>query len=141
MGGGCAAAVGAKLAAPERQVVCPTGDGAFQMFMKELPAAVQCGAAVTFVVLNNRALGWVKYGQRRRGERYIAVDFDIQPDFVQVARASHCFGERVEQPQDIRPALQRARQANEEGQTAVVEFVVDGVDFAYGFQRFYERLS
>jgi len=141
MGGGCAAAVGAKLAAPERRVVCPTGDGAFQMFMKELPAVVQCGAAVTFVVLNNNSLGWVKNGQRLRGDRYIAVDFEVQPDFVQIAEASQCRGERVEKPKDIRPALERALQANKEGRTSVVEFVVDSEDFAYGFRRYYERLK
>ncbi|MEE8442610.1 MAG: thiamine pyrophosphate-binding protein, partial [Dehalococcoidia bacterium] len=52
MGIGVAGAIGAKLAMPEKRVVCVTGDGAFQMFMKELPTAVQYAAPVTWIVLN-----------------------------------------------------------------------------------------
>jgi acetolactate synthase-1/2/3 large subunit len=141
MGLGVAGAIGAKLAMPEKKVVCVTGDGAFQMFMKELPTAVQHEAPVTYVVLNNFSLGWVKFNQKRRGERFIASDFDIQPDFVKVAEASKCYGERVERPGDIRPALERALKANLKGTPAVVEFIVDGWDFAPGFKRFYERLK
>jgi acetolactate synthase-1/2/3 large subunit len=141
MGGGVAAAIGAKLAEPGKKVVCTTGDGAFQMFMKELPTAVQHGAPVTYVVLNNFSLGWVKFGQKRQGDRFIATDFTTQPDFVQVAEASRCHGERVEKPGDIRPALERALKANREGKPAVVDFVVDGWDFAPGFKNFYVRLD
>lgn len=141
MGLGVAGAIGAKLAMPEKKVVCVTGDGAFQMFMKELPTAVQHEAAVTYVVLNNFSLGWIKFNQKRRGERFIASDFKIQPDFVKVAEASKCYGERVERPGDIRSALERALKVNLEGTPAVVEFIVDGWDFAPGFKRFYERLG
>lgn len=141
MGGGVAAAIGAKLAMPERKVVCTTGDGAFQMFMKELPTAVQHDAPVTYVVLNNFSLGWVKFSQKRRRDRSVAVDFKIQPNFVQVAEACECYGERVERPGDIRPAIERALKANREGKPAVVEFIVDGWDFAPGFKNFYKRLG
>jgi acetolactate synthase-1/2/3 large subunit len=141
MGGGCSAAIGAKLAAPEKNVVCPTGDGAFQMFMKELPTAVQYRAPVTYVVLNNYSLGWIKFGQRNRGDRFIASDFTVQPDFAGVARANQCLGERIDKPEDIRPALQRALRATREGTPAVLDFVVDGWDFAPGFRRFYQRLA
>jgi acetolactate synthase-1/2/3 large subunit len=141
MGGGCSAAIGAKLAMPERDVVCTTGDGAFQMFMKELATAAQHKAPVTYVVLNNYSLGWIKFAQRNRGNRFISTDYKVQPDFVQIARANQCYGERVEKPEDIRPALQRARQATREGSPAILDFIVDGWDFAPGFQRFYERLA
>lgn len=141
MGLGVAGAIGAKLAVPEKKVVCITGDGAFQMFMKELPTAVQHGAPVTYVVLNNFSLGWIKFNQKRRGARFIASDFSIQPDFVKVAEASKCYGERVEKPGDIRSALERALEANLKGVPAVLEFIVDGWDFAPGFKRFYERLG
>ena len=141
MGLGVAGAIGAKLAKPEKKVVCVTGDGAFQMFMKELPTAVQHAAPVTYVVLNNFSLGWIKFNQKRRGGRFIAADFSIQPDFVQVAEASKCYAERVEKPADIRPALERALEANLKNTPAVVEFIVDGWDFAPGFKRFYERLG
>ncbi|MDH4264250.1 MAG: thiamine pyrophosphate-binding protein [Deltaproteobacteria bacterium] len=141
MGGGCSAAIGAKLAMPDKNVVCPTGDGAFQMFMKELPTAVQHQAPVAYLILNNFSLGWIKFGQRKRGNRFISTDFKVQPDFVQVARASQCYGERVEKPEDIRPALERALKATREGIPAVLDFVVDGWDFAAGFLRFYQRLA
>ncbi len=141
MGGGVAAAIGAKLAMPERKVVCTTGDGAFQMFMKELPTAVQHEAPVTYVVLNNFSLGWVKFNQKRRRDRSVATDFKVQPNFVQVAEACECYGERVERPGDIRPALERALKANLEGKPAVLDFIVDGWDFAPGFKNFHNRLG
>lgn len=141
MGGGCSAAIGARLAAPEKNVVCPVGDGAFQMFMKELPTAAQHGAPVTYVVLNNFSLGWIKFGQSKRGDRFISTDYEVQPDFAQIARASGCYGEKVENPEAIRPALERALKANREGLPAVLDFIVDGWDFAPGFKRFYERLG
>jgi acetolactate synthase I/II/III large subunit len=141
MGGGCSAAIGAKLAAPRKNVVCPVGDGAFQMFMKELPTAAQHGAPVTYVVLNNFSLGWIKFAQRNRGDRFISTDYKVQPDFAQVARASGCYGEKIEQPAEIRPSLERALKANREGVPAVLDFIVDGWDFAPGFKRFYERLA
>jgi acetolactate synthase-1/2/3 large subunit len=141
MGGGCSAAIGAKLAMPERDVVCTVGDGAFQMFMKELATAAQFRAPVTYVVLNNFSLGWIKWGQRNRGNRVISTDYEVQPDFVKIAEANQCYGERVEKPKDIRPALQRALEATRAGIPAVLDFVVDGWDFAPGFKRFYRRLA
>ncbi len=141
MGGGCSAAIGAKLAMPEKDVVCTTGDGAFQMFMKELATAAQHKAPVTYVVLNNFSLGWIKFAQRNRGNRFISTDYKVQPDFVQIAQANQCHGERIERPEDIRPALERALKATREGSPAVLDFLVDGWDFAAGFERFYQRLS
>ena len=68
-------------------------------------------------------------------------DYEVQPDFVKIAEANQCYGERVEKPQDIRPALQRALKATRGGVPAVLEFVVNGWDFAPGFERFYQRLA
>ena len=141
MGGGCSAAIGAKLAMPDRDVVCTAGDGAFQMFMKELATAAQHKAPVTYIILNNFSLGWIKWGQRNRGSRFISTDYEVQPDFVKIAEANNCYGERVEKPQDIRPALQRAFKATRAGVPAVLDFIVDGWDFAPGFERFYRRLA
>ncbi|HSR13760.1 MAG TPA: thiamine pyrophosphate-dependent enzyme, partial [Thermodesulfobacteriota bacterium] len=141
MGGGCSAAIGAKLANPGRDVVCTTGDGAFQMFMKELSTAVQHRAPVTYIVLNNYSLGWVKFGQKNRGGRFISTDFEAQPDFAPIARAHQCHGEKIVNPADIRPALERALAATRAGKPAVLDFTVDGWDFAPGFKRFYERLA
>jgi acetolactate synthase-1/2/3 large subunit len=138
MGMGVAGAIGAKLARPDKNVVCITGDGAFQMHCQELPTAVQHRAPVTWVVLDNRSLGWIKFGQRRLGERYIATDFQVQPDFAQLAQACGCYGENVERPEAVRGALARARQANKSGQPAVVGISVDGWDFSEGFYAYYD---
>jgi acetolactate synthase-1/2/3 large subunit len=138
MGMGVAGAVGAKLARPDKKVVCITGDGAFQMHCQELPTAVQHQAPVTWVVLDNRSLGWIKFGQRHLGERYIATDYTAQPDFAQLAQACGCYGENVERPEAVRGALERALQANTAGQPAVVAFSVDGWDFSEGFYAYYE---
>ncbi len=136
MGLGVAGAIGAKLAAPERKVLCTTGDGAFQMFMKELPTAVQYDAPVTWIVLNNYSLGWIKLHERAAGDRYIAVDFEAQPDFAAIAEASGCFGRQVKEPGDIRPALEDALKENQLGVPAVLDFVVDPWDFPDGFKEF-----
>ena len=141
MGFGVAASIGAKLAMPEKNVVCTTGDGAFQMFMKELATAAQYKAAVTYIVLNNYSLGWIKYNQKRRGVRHVAVDFEVQPDFVKIAEANKCYGERIENPNSIKAALKRALKVTQEGTPAVIEFIVDGWDFAPGFLNYQRRLA
>ena len=136
MGLAVAGCIGAKLAAPERPVVCTTGDGAFQMFMKEMSTAVQYKTPVTWVVLNNYSLGWIKLHERANRERYIAVDFEAQPDFVKIAQASGCFGAQVIEPEDVKNTLRRAKRENERGVPAMVEFVVDPWDFPEGFKEF-----
>jgi acetolactate synthase I/II/III large subunit len=140
MGLAVAGCIGAKLAAPERPVVCTTGDAAFQMFMKEMPTAVQHKAPVTWIVLNNYSLGWIKLHERANKERYIAVDFEAQPDFVKIAQASGCYGAQVTESADITKVLRRAKKANERGVPAMVEFVVDPWDFPDGFKEFQPEL-
>ncbi len=141
MGMGVMGAIGAKLARPDKKVVCTTGDGAFQMGMHELPTAVQYHAPVTWVILNNNSLGWIKLHSRALNKRYIAVDFDVQPDFVQIAKANRCYGEKVQQPEEIRPALERALGANSRGVPAVLEFVVEPWDFSWGFKEYHRDLN
>ena len=102
MGLGVAGAIGARLGRPEADVVCVTGDGAFQMYMKEIPTALQHSAPVVWVVLDNASLHWVKWIARATGERYLAVDFDVQPDLVAVAVASGAHAERIETPRRAR---------------------------------------
>jgi acetolactate synthase-1/2/3 large subunit len=137
MGAGVTGCIGAKLAHPDKKVVCVTGDGAFQMYGQDLPTAKQYNAAVTWVVLNNFGLGWPKYGQKHLDERYIAVDFEVQPDFARFAEACGCYGERVDAPEDVRPALERALHANSTGIPAVLDFVVDPWDLPEGFHVFH----
>jgi len=141
MGFGVAGAIGAKLTRPEKNVVCVTGDGAFQMFMKELPTAVQYNAPVTWVVLNSFSLGWIKYIQKTTFKgRFFASDFEAQPDFVKIAEANKCYGERIEKPRQIESSLRNAMKANSEDMPAVLEFIVDPWDLADGFKEFHETV-
>ena len=140
MGLGVAGAIGAKLAAPERQIICTTGDGAFQMSMKELPTAVQYNTPVTWIVLNNYSLGWIKLHQWANEERYISVDYEAQPDFKGIAEASGCYGETIIEVKDIRPALESAKKENSRGVPAVLDFHVESMDFPEGFKEFHPKI-
>jgi len=126
---GVVGAIGAKLTRPDKKVVCTTGDGAFQWNMKEIPTAVQYNAPVTWVVMNNYSLGWEKYIQRYAFDgRCTATEFDVQPDFVKIAEANKCYGERVEDPRQVELALKNALKANVDGTPAILDFVVDLFD-------------
>ena len=139
MGFGVCGAIGAKLARPDRYVVCTTGDGAFQMGMHELATAVQERAPVTWVVFNDRALGWPRWTQRTAlACRVIATEFEASFDFVAVARAAGCWAERVEQPNQLEPVLERARRANDAGQPAVVDVLVDSDEHHPSFDAFHQ---
>lgn len=140
MGMGVAGAIGAKLAAPERDVVCVTGDGAFQMYLHELPTAVQYRTPVVWVVLNDGALGWPRYIQQRHGGRYIATEFTARYDFVQVGRAAGCYAERVTEGGEVTAALARARQATRDGLPAVIDVTIDPDDYVPGFHEFHEKV-
>jgi acetolactate synthase-1/2/3 large subunit len=137
MGLGVAGAIGARLARPEAQVVCVTGDGAFQMYMKEIPTAVQHAAPVLWVVLDNASLHWVKWIARATGGRYLAVDFEAQPDLVAVAAASGAHAERIEAPGELDAALRRARAALAGGRPAVLVCAIDTWDYPEGFVDFH----
>jgi acetolactate synthase-1/2/3 large subunit len=140
MGLGVVGAIGAKLAIPERNVICTTGDGAFQMVMQEITTAAQYRAPVTWLVMNNFSLGWIKLHQWAHGERYISVDFEAQPDFSKVAEACGCYGEKVTEPGEITPSLRRALKENENGRPAVLDFIVDPTDFSEGFKEFHPKI-
>jgi acetolactate synthase-1/2/3 large subunit len=120
------------LTKPEKKVVCITGDGAFQMYMKELPTATQYRVGCTWIVLNNFAFGWPKSGQID-AVGWDTLSFDAQPDFMKWAEACQCFGRRVEKPSEIRPALEEAIRANSKGIPAVLEFIT-GLDLTH-FER------
>jgi acetolactate synthase-1/2/3 large subunit len=139
-GVGIVGAIGAKLTRPDMKVVCTTGDGAFQFAMKELPTAVQYRAPVTWLVFNNFGLGWEQYYQKYwlKSGKTTATKFSTQPDFVKIAEASKCYGERVESPSEITPALKRALRSNEKDKVpAVIEFIVSTFDFPEGFHEFH----
>lgn len=137
MGLGVAGAIGAKLAAPGTHVVCVTGDGAFQMYAKEIPTALQYRAPVLWIVLDNASLHWVKWIAAATGARYHAVDFEAMPDLVGVARASGAYAERLQAPPELAEALARARRALEDGVPAVLDCAIDTWDYAEGFVAFH----
>lgn len=88
MGFGVPAAIGAALAAPERTVVCFTGDGSILMNIQELVTAAEQGANVKIVLMNNAVLGLVHQQQTLfYGQRLFASEFQAMPDFVAAARA------------------------------------------------------
>src|SRR5512139_1444323 len=93
MGFGLLAAIGAALAAPDRPVVCFTGDGSLLMNLQELATAVEENVDVKIVLLNNAHLGLVRQQQELfYGGRYHASRFHSEPDFVTIARG---FGVRA----------------------------------------------
>ena len=109
MGYGLPAAIAAKLARPEREVVCFAGDGDFLMTGQELATAVQYGANIVVVVVDNGAYGTIRMHQERDFPgRVIATDL-INPDFVAYAESFGAWAMRVERTQDFPPALQAAR--------------------------------
>ncbi|MFT3802401.1 MAG: acetolactate synthase large subunit [Burkholderiaceae bacterium] len=88
MGFGLPAAIGAALAAPDRTVVCFTGDGSILMNLQELVTAAELRANVKIILMNNSALGLVHQQQTLfYGQRLFASEFDAMPDFVSAARA------------------------------------------------------
>jgi acetolactate synthase-1/2/3 large subunit len=122
LGTGLPYAIGAKLAAPDRPVYLITGDGSFMFNMQELETAARLGTPIVVAITNDRQWGMIKGGQKLAyKERFIGVDFaDVRYD--RVAEAMGCYGERVTEPGQIRPALERAVQS---GRPAVLDVVVD----------------
>jgi acetolactate synthase I/II/III large subunit len=140
MGLGVAGSIGAKLGRPDTHVVCVTGDGAFQMYMKEIPTAVQYGAPVLWVVCNNASLHWTKWISRATGGKYLAVDFEVQPDFVAIARASGAYAESVRTSGDLLEALERAKRRLEDGTPVVLDCSIDTWDYPRGFVDFHREM-
>lgn len=122
LGTGLPYAIGAKLARPDRPVYAICGDGAFGLNIQELETAARLDLPFVVVVVNDQQWGMIKATQMAAYDaRYIGVDFsDIRYD--QVAQAMGCWGERVEEPGQIRPALTRAVAS---GRPAVLDVVVD----------------
>ena len=122
MGCGLPAAMGIKAAFPDRQVVAVAGDGGFLMTMQDLETCVRERINVVCVVMNNFSYGNIKIRQQTVfGNRLIGCEFG-NPDFAAVAELFGAHGERVREPAELAPALQRALAA---GRPAVVDVLVD----------------
>jgi acetolactate synthase-1/2/3 large subunit len=122
MGYGLPAAIAAKLRYPERQVVCFAGDGCFMMYPQELATAVQFGAAIIVIVVNNGMLGTIRMHQEREYPGRVSSTNLRNPDFVALARAFGAFGEIVERSEDFPAAFARAQAA---GVPALLELRTD----------------
>lgn len=108
MGYGLPAAVAAKVAHPERTVVCFAGDGDFQMNCQELATAAQAGAQPIVLIVNNGIYGTIRAHQERNYPERVSGTTMINPDFAALARAYGFHGERVETTADFSAAFERA---------------------------------
>ncbi|NLG52914.1 MAG: biosynthetic-type acetolactate synthase large subunit [Clostridiales bacterium] len=113
MGFGLGAAIGAKVANPERQVVLLTGDGSFHMNMNELACVVSENLPITVIVLNNSVLGMVRQWQRLfYSARYAHTNLARRTDIVKLAEAFGAKGFRVERIDALKDALKNAISRN-----------------------------
>jgi acetolactate synthase-1/2/3 large subunit len=109
MGVGLPYAMGIKLAKPDADVFCVTGEGSIQMCIQELSTCLQYNTPVKIVSLNNRYLGMVRQWQQLSyGGRYSHSYMDALPDFVKLAEAYGHVGLLVEKPGDVEGALREA---------------------------------
>lgn len=109
MGYGVPAAVAAKVAFPDRTVVCFAGDGDFQMNCQELGTAMQAGAQPIILILNNGIYGTIRAHQERNYPARVSGTTLENPDFTGLAKAYGFHAERVERTEDFPAAFARAR--------------------------------
>jgi len=124
MGFGLPAAMGAKIAMPDRDVVCVTGEGSIQMMLQELSTMLQYNTPVKIVNLNNRYLGMVRQWQEFFYEKRYAMSYmDALPDFVKLAESYGHLGILVENEADLKPALIEA--LKQKDRTVFVDIITD----------------
>ncbi|CAB4569735.1 unannotated protein [freshwater metagenome] len=125
MGFSVPAAIGAKVGRPDRTVWAVDGDGCFQMTAQELVTASVERIPIKVAILNNSYLGMVRQWQEMfYEERYSEVYLSPElPDFVKWAESMGCIGIRVESPEEVQPAIEKANSIDD--RSVVVEFRVD----------------
>ena len=106
MGFALPAAIGAKMGAPDRQVVAVIGDGGYQMTIQELGTIFQTGVAVKILVLNNEYLGMVRQWQQLFFDRRYASTEMTNPDFVTIAKGYHIPAQKVTERKDLAAAIE-----------------------------------
>lgn len=128
MGWAIPAAIGAKLAAPDRQVACVLGDGDFLMTAQEIGVCVMYDIPVVFLVQNNAGYMSIRGGQRKQTSRHIGTEFNrpdgtpYSPDFQALGASFGLESFRVEDPAELEATL---RKAFECGKPALVEVPTD----------------
>ena len=113
MGFALPAALGAKMAAPHREVVAVIGDGGYQMTIQELGTIFQTKAAVKIVVLNNDFLGMVRQWQQLFFDKRYASTEMVNPDFVKIAEGYYIKAKRVSKRDDLAPAIEEMIKSKE----------------------------
>ena len=129
MGYGFPAAIAAKAAQPQREVVCAAGDGCFMMAAGELATCMQYGLAVITLIVNNGAYGTIRMHQEREYPGRVSGTELFNPDFAAYARAFGAFGERVTRTEEFPAAFAAARAS---GKPAVIELVTSANEIAPG---------
>ncbi|GAA6524695.1 acetolactate synthase large subunit [Intrasporangium sp. DVR] len=127
MGYAVPAAMGAKVAEPERTVWAIDGDGCFQMTNQELATCVINNIPIKVAIINNSSLGMVRQWQTLfYNERYSNTDLQPMqqrvPDFVKLADAYGCLGLRAETPEEVDAVIKQALETND--RPVVIDFVV-----------------
>ena len=128
MGFAVPAAIGAKVGRPDRMVWAVDGDGCFQMTAQELATARAERVPVKIAILNNAYLGMVRQWQHmfyeeRYSEVYLSPDL---PDYVGWAEAMGCVGLRVESPEEVTPAIEKANDVDD--RPVVIDFRTDSME-------------
>tara|TARA_Y100000746_G_scaffold221141_1_gene220333 strand:- start:172 stop:1860 length:1689 start_codon:yes stop_codon:yes gene_type:complete len=113
MGFALPAAIGAKMACPEREVVAIIGDGGYQMTIQELGTVFQTKAAVKIVVLNNDFLGMVRQWQQLFFDKRYASTEMVNPDFVKIAEGYYLKAKRVTKRKDLANAVEEMIKSDE----------------------------
>ena len=113
MGFGLPAAIGAKMAAPEREVVSISGDGGYQMTIQELGTIFQQKAAVKIVVLNNDFLGMVRQWQQLFFDKRYASTEMVNPNFVAIAEGYYIKARKVTKREDLADAVKEMMESKE----------------------------
>ena len=121
LGTGLGLIMGAKLAAPEKFCVNFMGDAAFGMTGLDFETAVRCNIPTLTIVLNNNFMAAETRHMKTSHERYQTQE--IGGNYTEIGRALGGWAERVEDPEQIGPAIQRARRATEGGKAALLEFI------------------
>lgn len=119
------AAIGAKVACPDKTAVAVMGDGGAAFMIEELAMACQFRIPIVVVIVNNGYLSLIRQNQRYAYEYEYGVDLTYDGlgiDYVKLAEAFGAYGERVTEPGEIRPALERAAGC---GRPAVVDIIVE----------------
>lgn len=108
LGTGIPHSIGAQLANPDKEVVCLTGDGSFMFNVQDLDTAVRLNLPIVIVVANNSCWGMIKSNQKNNfDKRYCDVDFP-ETNYAEIAAGFGCYSERIEDPEEIQPAMRRA---------------------------------